>query len=304
VDCGSFRLEVPGPARGLAALNQELLVRFLHEYPFQPATALWRAVEVDQLVAQGLPKGRGLDLGCGDGLLTRIIVQLVGGRDDLVGVDPDPDEIAHAQATGIYKALHAAGGDSVPESDASFDWVLSNSVLEHIDHLEPVLAEVGRLLRPNGEFVFTVPGPDFHACLRGPLLPGVSRNVYLRRLDDRLAHRRYWTLAKWRSALAVNRMQVVSSISYLDTNEVRRWESMARVTAGVLYTLGGRRRQPIEIQRRLGLRKPGRRMPMPLARSLAGFVALGLKRAAAPPSAKFGCYLIKAVKDPAALGSQ
>ena len=298
--CGQVR----GPARGFAPLNQELLVRFLHEYPFQPATALWRAVEVDQLVAHGLPDGRGLDLGCGDGLLTRIILQLAGRRDDLVGVDPDPAELAHAQQTGIYSALHEAAGDSVPEPDGSFDWVLSNSVLEHIDHIEPVLAEVGRLLRPNGAFVFTVPGPDFHACLRGPLLPGASRDVYLRQLDNRLAHRRYWGPSEWRSALSVNGMSVVSAVSYFDTAQVRRWESMARVTAGVLYTLAGRRQQPIDIQRRLGLRQPGRRMPMPLARSLATIVTLGLDKTPDPPATKFGCWLIKAVKDPAAVVGQ
>jgi len=253
-------------------------------------------------VAGGLPEGRGLDLGCGDGLLTRIIVQLVGKR-DLVGVDPDPAELAHAHETGIYSALHEAGGDSVPEPNASFDWVLSNSVLEHIDHLEPVLAEVGRLLRPNGEFVFTVPGPDFHSCLRGPLLPGASRDAYIRQIDSRLAHRRYWDLTEWRSALAVNGMSVMTAVSYFDAAQVRRWESMARVTAGVLYTLGGRRRQPIEIQRRLGLRKPGRRMPMPLARTLAGLVALGLDHEPALP-VKFGCLLIKAFKGPTAFGGQ
>lgn len=247
------------------------------------------------MVSHGLPEGRGLDLGCGDGLLTRVILQQVGKR-DLVGVDPDPAEIAQAKDAGIYSALHEAGGNSVPEPDASFDWVLSNSVLEHIDHLEPVLAEVGRLLRPNGEFVFTVPGPDFHHCLRGPLLPGASREVYLQRLDARLAHRRYWDLSDWESALIVNGMQIVTVVSYFNEAQVRRWESMARVTAGVLYTLGGRRQQPIEIQRRLGLRKPGRRMPMPLARSLAGLVRLGLKGESSATTTKFGCYLIKAVR--------
>ena len=247
-------------------------------------------------MAHGLPQGRGLDLGCGDGLLTRIILQLVGPR-ELVGVDPDPAEIALAQETGIYAALHVAGGDSVPEPDDSFDWVLANSVLEHIDHIEPVLAEVGRLLRPKGEFIFTVPGPDFHACLRGPLLPGASRDVYLRHLDERVAHRRYWGPPEWQNALTINGLRVVSAIPYYSVAEVRRWESMARVTAGVLYTLSGRRYQPIEIQRRLGMRKPGRRLPMPMARFLAGPVSIGLNGAPAEPQTKFGCYLIKAVKD-------
>ena len=256
-------------------------------------------MEVDQLVTNGLPEGRGLDLGCGDGLLTRIVLQAAGPR-EMIGIDPDPAEAAQARSLGIYSAVHAVGGDSVPERDAGFDWVLSNSVLEHIEHIEPVLEEVGRLLRPNGKFVFTVPGPEFHACLRGPLVPGTSRADYLRRLDDRLAHRRYWGPAEWQSALAPHGVHVVSGVGYLDAAQAQRWESISRVTAGVLYGLAARRRQPIEIQRGLGMRKPGRRMPLRVARMVASLLSAGLNGSPAASSfggaRKFGCYLITAIK--------
>ncbi len=206
---------------------------------------------MEQVAKHGLPQGRGLDLGCGDGLLTRILLQETGPR-EVVGVDPDYAEAAQAERLGIYAAVHAVGADKVPEPGGSFDWVFSNSVLEHIDDIDPVLAEVARLLRAGGEFVFTVPGPEFHACLRGPLLPGRSR------------------------------------------------ESYPRVTAGVLYGLAARRPQPIQIQRRLGLRKPGRRMPRSLARALATLLAANLNGARAGGSALNGCYLISAVKRDAA----
>jgi SAM-dependent methyltransferase len=245
-------------------------------------------------VQSGLPQGRGLDLGCGDGLLTRIVLEEAGSR-ELVGIDPDPDETAQAKSLGIYSEVHTAGGAAVPERDGSFDWVLSNSVLEHIDDLEPVLEEVARLLRPGGEFVFTVPGAGFHACLRGPLVPGSSRAEYLSRLDARLAHRRYWDRERWRSALASRGMRVVELTAYLECAEVQRWESISRLTAGVLYGLAARRRQPIEIQRGLGLRKPGRRMPRPMARSLAAVLAAGLDGAASGP-AEPACYLVRAVR--------
>jgi SAM-dependent methyltransferase len=227
-------------------------------------------------------------------LLTRIVLEEVGPR-DLVGVDPDPAEVAQARQLGIYTDIHAVSGDSVPEPDGSFDWVLSNSVLEHIDHIEPVLAEVARVLRPDGQFVITVPGPDFHACLRGPLLPWTARADYLRHLDERLAHRRYWGPAEWQSALAPHGMRVVSGVGYLDAAQAQRWESISRVTAGVLYGLAARRRQPIEIQRGLGLRKPGRRMPLRLARTVASVLSAGLNGSGAG-SRKFGCYLITAIK--------
>jgi SAM-dependent methyltransferase len=249
---------------------------------------------VDQVLQHGLPNGRGLDLGCGDGLLTRILLREAGPR-ELVGIDPDPAEVAQARQLGIYSAVHAVGGDHIPEPDASFDWVLSNSVLEHIDPIEPVLKEVARLLRPNGKFILTVPGPGFHACLRGPLVPGASRADYLHQLDRRLAQLRYWGPDEWRSALEPQGMHVVEGIAYLDAAQVRRWESISRFTAGVLYGLAGSRKQPIDIQRGLGMRRSGRRMPLALARSLAMVLSAGLDGTST--SAGYGCCLIEAVKD-------
>lgn len=256
---------------------------------------MWRAVEVDELVAHGLPEGRGLDLGCGDGLLTRIVLQEVGAR-ELVGIDPDADEVAQARLLGIYSSVHVAPGDNVPEAAASFDWALSNSVLEHIPEIDAVLAEVARLLRPGGKFIFNVPGPGFHSCLRGPLLPGASRDEYLRHLDERLAHRRYWGPDEWEKALAPHDMRVVDATAYLNSAQVQRWESISRFTAGVLYGIGGGRRQPIEIQRRLGMRKPGRKMPAGLARSLAVVLGARLNGGAAQGETLYAACLVSAVK--------
>jgi SAM-dependent methyltransferase len=135
--------------------------------------------------------------------------------------------------------------------------VLCNSVLEHIDDIDPVLTQVARLLRTRGQFVFTVPGPDFHACLRGPLIPGVPRAAYLEHLDARLAHLRYWGRERWESELARHGMEVMAAGSYLTQTEVRRWEAISRVTAGVLYGLAGKPSRPIEIQRSLGMRRQG-----------------------------------------------
>jgi len=292
---GHDGLALRGAAGGAAALRRDLLVRFLHDYPFQPATAHWRAVEAGQLIAAGLPQGRGLDLGCGDGLLTRILLEQAGAR-QIVGVDPDPAEASQAEKLGIYSTVHTVGGDSVPEPDGSFDWVLSNSVLEHIEELDPILGEVGRLLRSDGEFVFTVPGPDFHACLRGPLLPGASRDAYLRHLDARLAHHRYWGVDEWESALRGHGMRVAESSAYLTEAEVRRWESISRATAGILYGLAPRRPQPIEIQRRLGMRKAGQRMPLVFARALATVLSAGLHGRSRVTSRRYGCLLVRAAK--------
>lgn len=269
---------------------EELLARFLRDYPFQPATAFWRAYEVGHLIERPLPGGRGLDLGCGDGLLTRIIVELAGPL-DLVGVDLDPKEARMAEELGIYRAVHVAPGDRVPEPDASFDWVIANSVLEHIDPIDPVLAEVARLLRSGGVFIATVPAQAFHELLRGPVLPGASRPAYLHALDARLAHRFYLSAAGWEAALAPHGLRLVEASPYLTRGQTRRWETISRFTAGILFALWRGRRRPIEIQRTLGVRKPGRKMPRPLAAILARALTIGVD---APAAAEGGCLLVRA----------
>ncbi len=278
-------------------MDRSLLARFLRDYPFQPATAFWRAIEIDEVIRHSIPQGLGLDLGCGDGQLTGIVLERAGPGDRrLVGLDPDPAEIASAAKIGIYQQLLAVSGDHVPMTDASVDWVFSNSVLEHIDAIQPVLAEVARVVKPGGTFLFTVPADTFHRCLRGPLLPFASRSAYLKDLDRRLAHQRYWGEAEWREQLRAEGFEVVRTVRYMPAPAVRRWESISRLTAGVLYLLFRGRKAPIEIQRTLGLRGNRLRIPRTLSLLLAWLLSAGIEaeRDPAGPGEEFGCLLVEA----------
>jgi SAM-dependent methyltransferase len=49
----------------------------------------------------------------------------------------------------------------------SFASAVSNSVLEHISDVQPVVEEVGRLVRHGGSFVITVPNPGYLTHLSG-----------------------------------------------------------------------------------------------------------------------------------------
>lgn len=261
--------------RGFSGVPRALLARFLAVYPFQPATALFRAVEINQVAGKPFPTGTGIDLGCGDGLLTSILFDLIGPR-QVVGIDPDPSEIDAARRLGIYQALYLAPGNAIPFPDSLCDWVFSNSVLEHVDDIPGIFREVARVLKPGGTFLFTVPGNQFHACLGGPLLPWVGRERYLAQLDARVAHRRYWGEQRWQAALEEVGLDVISVSRYMAREELRRWEALSRLTAGILYTVLGRSRQPIEIQRMMGMRRPGLRLPLVIARALATVLAAGL----------------------------
>jgi SAM-dependent methyltransferase len=276
-------------------MDRPLLRRFLEVYPFQPATAVWRASEVAELAQVAFPAGRGLDLGCGDGRLTRVLSDLTGGL-RLVGLDIDPMETALAVAGGFYERVHTSPAESIPEPDASFDFVVSISVMEHIPNLEPVLRDVARVLKPQGHLIITVPGPGFHACLHGPLLPGSSRSQYLAALDRRLAHRRYWTSAQWRGSLEAAGLTLVEAKPILSRSDVRRWETISRLTAGVLHAIS-RGKPPIDIQRSLGLRQPGQRIPASFARVLGGLLAIGLDERAPCDERESGCLLVIAKRN-------
>ena len=274
-----------------STLRHRLLRRLLAENPFQPATSWWRSIELAVVVKHGLPSGSGLDLGCGDGKLMRILLDAAGASPRLVGVDIDPLETRDAAESGVYERVHTAPGSAIPEPTASFDFAFSNSVLEHIDEIDPVIAELARLLKPGGRFVFTVPADAFHACLAGPLLPWVKRGRYLASIDGRCAHRRYWGEEQWRASLGRHGLEVLSAVPYLTSAEVRRWESLSRFTAGILYGLAGERVQPIEIQRALRVRRRGLRLPGWPSAWLAGAVSAFVRTHA---DGRFGCVLIEA----------
>lgn len=270
-----------------------LLKEFLRYYPFQVATAFWRAVEVQCVIDSHMPIGFGLDLGCGDGILTKILLEKVGPR-ELVGIDSDPKEIELARYLGIYKRLHMASASCIPEPGASFDFVFANSVLEHISNIDDIIKEVARVLKPKGAFLFTVPGNQFHECLKGPILPWVSRKAYLDSLDKRVAHLRYWGIEEWREHLLSSNMKIENFRYYLSKQEARRWEIIANLTAGLLCALYRRKKQPIEIQRMLGLKKVGFKLPTFLVNLLATIFTLNINNVAFDQLN--ACFLIQARK--------
>lgn len=261
-------------------VDGELLTEFVARYPAQPATAYWRGIEIDVLARSLRSCGLGLDLGCGDGILTDILFRRMNQRPRLVGIDIDPLETEAAARYDFYERIHTGPAAVIPEADATFDYVISNSVLEHIPELEPVITEVARVLKPGGRFFFTVPAPGFHNNLRGSVLPGSSRERYLTDVDRRLAHFHYLSRADWAALCDRNRLVLDAAEGYLDRAQTRRWEDLSRMTGGLLHSLSFGRSRPIEIQRSLKLRtiQNTASLPRPVAAAMARVIAAGVGR--------------------------
>lgn len=111
----------------------------------------WIAGEI--LRAHGSGPAAVLDLGCGAGFLSNHLAAC-GHR--VTGVDTTAENLTvatrrDATATARYVRADAT---SLPFADASFDVVCAMDLLEHVEHPGQLIAEVGRVLRPGGQFFF------------------------------------------------------------------------------------------------------------------------------------------------------
>jgi trans-aconitate methyltransferase len=102
------------------------------------------------------PGERILDLGCGDGVLTK---KLVDVGCEVVAVDSSVPQIEAARKLGLD--AHAIGGEDLPYQE-EFDAVFSNAVLHWIRNADVMIAGVHRSLKPGGRFVAECGG---HGCV-------------------------------------------------------------------------------------------------------------------------------------------
>jgi SAM-dependent methyltransferase len=107
-----------------------------------------------------------LDVGCGDGHFASVVFD----QPLDVGLDPGRSSLQEAKKLGAYRLLVEGDGGKMPFPDNYFSSGLSNSVLEHIPHVESVLAETARVLKPGALFIFCVPNPRYLSELSIPLI--------------------------------------------------------------------------------------------------------------------------------------
>lgn len=120
---------------------------------YEPYVGRWsRPVASEFLAWLGIGDGRDwLDIGCGTGALTDVIVQEAEPR-TVVGVDPSADFVAYATAhLGSDRVTFRVGdAQHLPLDDASVDAAVSGLVLNFVPDLSRGVAEMARVARPGG----------------------------------------------------------------------------------------------------------------------------------------------------------
>ena len=79
------------------------------------------------------------------------------GLKNISGCDISEKAIELAQEKGIYSDLKVCDIRKLPYKDNSFNSILSNCALEHVEEINIALSEVGRVLAKGGYLMMTMP---------------------------------------------------------------------------------------------------------------------------------------------------
>ncbi|MBD0289992.1 MAG: class I SAM-dependent methyltransferase [Thermoleophilia bacterium] len=138
-------------------LDDPALVRTEYADPrrFDVRRAVWAGADgVDPLdvalgaLAEVAPR-RVLEVGCGDGALAERIEQELGA--EVVAIDQSAEMVARARTRGIAAAVGDAQALDAPAG--SFDCAVAAWMLYHVPARGRALAELARVLRPEGRLV-------------------------------------------------------------------------------------------------------------------------------------------------------
>jgi SAM-dependent methyltransferase len=215
---------------------------------------------------------RVLDYGCGAGRLVAAGLEEgldISGADVYYGGSKTRDE---AQAKGLLGgAIREMRGGALDFPGESFDLVVSNQVLEHVEDLPATLAEMHRVLKPGGSVLSLFPSRDVFR--EGHI--GIPFSHWFPR-DSRARFWYTWALraigfGTWKEQAPTSRQWAIDKLAWIDT--YTRYRSRREIFAAFDAHFTSELRETDYILYRL-LDRPGRE-------AIAAMVKRGLPAAVA-----------------------
>ncbi len=120
-----------------------------------PDDAFW-AYRDSLLAFIGKGRGLALDVGCGEGRVSRVLREC---GFCVVATDPVPALLAAAAERDSARSYVAAPATRLPLADRTFDLVMAYNVLMDLDDLKSAVREMRRVLRPSGTLIASIVHP-------------------------------------------------------------------------------------------------------------------------------------------------
>jgi SAM-dependent methyltransferase len=179
------------------------------------------------------PTHRLLDLGAGAGIVEAMHFR--GLCAEVSGIDLDERVLTNPH----LDAAEVASADHLPYPDASFDLVVCDNVLEHLDHPEIVLREVARVLRPGGSFLAKTPNRNHYMPAIARATPHAFHQFY-NRLRGRASADTFPTLYRANTRAAIERLArdaglLVEAIDFVEGRPEYLRLTVPTYLAGYLY---------------------------------------------------------------------
>ena len=188
--------------------------------------------------------GHLVDFGCGNGAQTLFFAE---DFDRLTGVDVGEvyledfrREIVARGLEGRIQAVATDGG-SIPLADGAADVVTSFTVLEHVHNEQAVLAEMRRILRPEGKLIITVPNRWWIFETHGADLPLLPWNRvplvswWPKKLHDRWARARIYRRREIEKLLVQSGFTIESSFRMTAPMDMIPWEFLRGLARSTLF---------------------------------------------------------------------
>lgn len=139
-----------------------------------------------------------LDLGAGAGRVKQMNFR--GLARHVTGIDADPRVRQNPFLDEAFEGI----ADQLPFASDSFDLVVCDNVLEHLENPEGVLREVARVLKPGGVFLAKTPNRTHYMTLIARLTP-IGFHRFVNRLRGRSVQDTFPTRYRLNSVSAIRR---------------------------------------------------------------------------------------------------